>query len=130
MRLLVATLGLAAFVAAGCGGDDPFAPKQRNVNAGALGVVGSVDELAAEPADDTAEEKAPKKAAAPPATTLKKAEVGVGKKGHYGGPGIYKTPVSVYFRAQERITFNIDIPRHMNLYKALMRIDFAYTLSP
>ena len=50
---------------------------------------------------------------------MKKAEVGVGKKGHYGGPGFIKTPISVYFRAQEKITFEVQIPSNMNLYKAM-----------
>jgi hypothetical protein len=134
MRLLIATLSLAALATAGCGGEDPFAPSKRGVNTGAFGVVGGVDELAGEPAgkaadnkagqaaDDTAGKAAPEAAPAPktpPPAPLKKAEVGVGKKGHYGGPGIIKTPVSVYFRAQERIIFNVEIPNNMKLYKAM-----------
>ena len=123
MRLFMATLSLAALATAGCGGEDPFAPSKRNVNTGAFGVaVGGLDELAAEPAresaDDTAEEEAAPRTP-PPTPPLKKAEVGVGKKGHYGGQGIIRTPVSVYFRAQERITFNIEIPNALKLYKAM-----------
>ena len=127
MRLLLATLSLVALSMAGCGGEDPFAPSERKANTGAFGVVvGGIDELAGEPAgkaaDAPAEEKAPPEAAAPktppPTPPLKKAQVGVGKKGHYGGQGIVKTPVSVYFRAQERITFNVEIPAALKLYKA------------
>ena len=122
MRLLVATLSLVALSMAGCGGEDPFAPSERKANTGAFGVVGGLDELAAEPAgnttDDTAEDEEAKPKTPPPAPPKKKAEVGVGKKGHYGGQGIIKTPVSVYFRAQERITFNARIPATMKLYKA------------
>jgi len=122
MRLLIASLSLVALAMAGCGGEDPFAPKQRKANTSGLGVVGSIDELAGEPAgkaaDDTVEEETPKAASAPQTPPTKKAEVGVGKKGQYGGQGIIKTPVSVYFRARERITFNVQIPKAMQLYKA------------
>ena len=117
MRLFMATLSLVVLLMAGCGGEDPFAPKQRKVNTGGLGVVGSMEELTA---DNTAEKEAaavPK--TPPPAPPVKKAEVGVGEKGHYGGQGIVKTPVQVYFRAQERITFNVQIPNAMKLYKAM-----------
>ena len=55
-------------------------------------------------------------AAAPktPEPEREKAEVGMGKKGHYE-PGILTTPLSIYFRAEERITFNIKIPKAMEL---------------
>jgi hypothetical protein len=58
-------------------------------------------------------------AAAPkaPEPERQKAEVGMGKKGHYE-PGILTTPLSIYFRAEERITFNIKIPKAMELFKA------------
>jgi hypothetical protein len=47
------------------------------------------------------------------------AGVGVGKKGqNYGGPGIVTTPVEAYFRAEERIAFEVQIPKAMQLYKA------------
>ena len=127
MRLLVATLSLVALSMAGCGGEDPFAPKQHKVNPGAFGVASGVDELAEKPAgkaaNDAAEQKVPQEPAKPktppPTRPMKKAEVGVGKKGHYGGPGFIKTPISVYFRAQEKITFEVQIPSNMNLYKAM-----------
>ena len=127
MRLLIAALSLVAFSLAGCGGEDPFAPKQRKANTEAFGVVGGVDELAGEPAGKSADDASEKEATAPQASAskpaapkppAKKAEVGVGKKGHYGGQGIIKTPVSVYFRVQERITFDAKITHNMKLYKA------------
>jgi hypothetical protein len=47
------------------------------------------------------------------------AGVGVGKKGqNYGGPGFVTTPVEAYFRAEERIAFEVQIPKAMQLYKA------------
>jgi len=48
----------------------------------------------------------------------KKAEVGVGAKGRYGGDFI-QTPVSAYFTVRERIAFDIQIPDAMNKFKAL-----------
>ncbi len=46
------------------------------------------------------------------------AGVGVGKKGHYGqGPVV--TPLEVYWRAQEAITFKVQIAEAMKLYKAM-----------
>ena len=41
----------------------------------------------------------------------------MGSKGHYA-PGILTTPLSIYFRTEERITFNIKIPKAMELFKA------------
>jgi hypothetical protein len=111
MRLLIATLSLAALSMAGCGGEDPFAPPERKAATGSFGVVGGIDELAGKPAGQA--DEAPK----PPPTTTKKAEVGVGKKGHYGGQGFVRTPVATYFRAREKITFNVQIPKAMQLFK-------------
>jgi hypothetical protein len=53
-----------------------------------------------------------------PGTELKKAQQGVGEKGHYE-EGIITTPVSVFFSAQERIAFEIQIPHDMQIFKAL-----------
>jgi hypothetical protein len=58
-------------------------------------------------------------APAPPAPVLKKAEVGVGEKGHGYGAGPVATPASTYFMAKERIAFDIQIPHAMNLFKAM-----------
>ncbi len=121
MRFLVASLSLAALVMAGCGGEDPFAPKERKANTGGMGVViGGIDDLAGEPAGKSTEKEADKEKPKPkPAPkTRKKAEVGDGKKGHYGRQGIITTPCATYFRAQERITFTIKIPHALDLYKA------------
>ncbi len=50
---------------------------------------------------------------------LKKAEAGVGVKGKdYGGPGFVTTPIQQYFRVQERIAFEAQIPNSMKIYKA------------
>jgi hypothetical protein len=52
-----------------------------------------------------------------PGATYQKADVGAGKRGHYG-PGLVTTPVSIFFRVQDNIAFRIRIPEAMNLYKA------------
>ena len=46
------------------------------------------------------------------------AGVGVGKKGHYGRLGISNYAVSMYFRAQEMISFDL-IKHDMQLYEAM-----------
>jgi hypothetical protein len=57
--------------------------------------------------------------AAAPGSTDEVAQVGVGAKGqNYGGPGLFTTPIEAYFRAEERIAFEAQIPKAMQLYKA------------
>jgi hypothetical protein len=48
----------------------------------------------------------------------RKAEFGVGAKGHDYGPGALTTPLSVHFTIQERIVFEVKIPKAMQLFKA------------
>jgi len=48
----------------------------------------------------------------------KKAEVGVGKKGHYGRSGPVTTPIAAKFRVEERLVFDVQIPQAMQLFKA------------
>ena len=54
--------------------------------------------------------------AAPPQQV--KAAVGVGAKGHYDGVGPVVTPIHAYFAAKERVVFEIQIPKTMQIYKA------------
>ena len=50
---------------------------------------------------------------------LKKAEPGVGVKGKdYGGPGFVTTPIETMFKIEDRIAFEVQIPKAMDLYKA------------
>ena len=137
MRATVAAIALSMLTLTGCSGgyEDPFSqPQKREASPGAFGVaVDSVDAVpaataAAESRDETekpTEAKVsdePKKVRQKPEVVEKdvqreKAEVGVGKKGQGYGGGIITTPVEVYFRTEERITFNIQIPQALNLYK-------------
>ena len=55
---------------------------------------------------------------APPGTESVKAEAGVTGKGTTYGGGIVTEPVRQYFRVQERVVFEIQIPQALNLYKA------------
>ena len=51
----------------------------------------------------------------------KTAEVGDGRKGHYeefGRMSIFSHNIGAMYRMQERLTYNIEIPHAMNLYKA------------
>lgn len=56
--------------------------------------------------------------AAPVEMVQEKAEVGVGEKGNDLSEGLVSTPVKAYFRAQEQVAFNIQIPSNMQLFKA------------
>jgi hypothetical protein len=47
-----------------------------------------------------------------------KAEVGVGEKGRELGAGLVSTPVKAYFLTKERIVFEIQIPKAMQLFEA------------
>ena len=49
----------------------------------------------------------------------KKAEVGAGKKGHYGFGGPVATPIEARFRTEERIVFEIQIPHALQLFKGI-----------
>ena len=149
MRLTLTAMLLATFVLAGCGDDDLFKPRGRSMAPEAVGVAVdpfSPPPPVAAPKPPTPAPATPDPAAVPapppppppqaPAAATetgavpqpqespredvvrKEAGVGVGKKGHYSR-GIITTPLSVYFRAQERITFNIQIPSAMKTYKAI-----------
>ncbi len=54
----------------------------------------------------------------PPEETIReKADVGMGRKGHYR-PGIITTPLASYWRSQELAAYRIKVPHALNLYKA------------
>ncbi|MDR0870050.1 MAG: hypothetical protein LBN39_04585 [Planctomycetaceae bacterium] len=59
-----------------------------------------------------------------PETELVKADVGAGRKGHYGQKGgedatdIITVPVATLFRAKEMTAFRIQVPQALQLYKA------------
>ncbi|MDR3199456.1 MAG: hypothetical protein LBU34_16425 [Planctomycetaceae bacterium] len=62
---------------------------------------------------------------AEPESELVKADVGAGKKGHYGQTGgeqvsdIITVPVATLFRAKEMTAFRIQVPQALQLYKAM-----------
>ena len=54
----------------------------------------------------------------PPEETIReKAEVGMGRKGHYS-QGILTTPLAAFWRSQELAAYRIKVPHALNLYKA------------
>jgi len=135
MRATVAAISLSILTLAGCGGgyeDTLGQPQRREASPEAFGVtVHTADAVpAAEAKDETerpTESETPdetkrvrqKPVAVQEHVERKKAEVGVGRKGQGYGGGIVTTPVAVYFRTEERITFNIQIPQALKLYKAM-----------
>jgi len=66
----------------------------------------------------SAESSSSEPAAPPPGYVRERAGVGATGKGNYR-PGILTTPLSVYWRAQERIIFEQQIPHAMQLYHAM-----------
>lgn len=138
MRYRLAALLPAVILLAGCSGsyDDPLAKPRRQTDPGAFGVAADPFETAPAAAKPTEDQKSENKGAAraaedktkvtqekpkpkPDDVVREEATVGVGEKGSGYGGGIITTPVSVYFRAQERITFNAQIPHSLKLYKAM-----------
>lgn len=131
---------LAALVSAGCGEYEVEKPSGRSAAPEAVGVVVDPSSLA-KPASAPAQEApasgpatpagaAPGPGAAampqtgavvppPPAEGMvrEKADVGAGRKGHYG-PGFITTPVSTFWRTQEMAAYRIQVPQALNLYKA------------
>jgi hypothetical protein len=131
MRLTASKLLLvAAVLAVGCGGELPPEPQAATTSpappAPAPPGDGSTPtvqpKVAGEQADEDEAQAAPMPdtPAAPAAGgSTEVAGVGVGAKGqNYGGPGLVTTPVEAYFRTEERIAFEIQIPHAMKLYKA------------
>ena len=54
-----------------------------------------------------------------PKTEQKKAAVDAGKKGRYDVVGPVTTPVASYFAMRERLTYEVQIPEAMKLFKAM-----------
>jgi hypothetical protein len=67
---------------------------------------------------DTSDAATSDPAAGDAAEDREKAQTGVGQKGSGYGGGVITEPVRQYFRAQEAITFSIQIPEGMKLFQA------------
>ena len=138
MRLTKAALMLAVAVCAGCGEYESTKPRGRSAAPEAVGV--AVDPFSmGEPVNRAApDEAAPQSPTAkPPAVAQaspdsppvysseepvregmvrEKADVGAGKKGDYS-PGIITTPLSTYWRVQERLAYETQVKHGLNLYR-------------
>jgi hypothetical protein len=127
MRLTLAAALLATLGMAGCGEYEPSRPRGRSAAPEAVGVVVDPMSQAAPkrgPAPDRAGSGMPKTdtpdGPSPPAQgkmLRKKAKVGAGKKGDYR-PGLITTPLSTYWRAQEKLTYEALVPHALDLYRA------------
>lgn len=121
-RTVVLVLGL--LLLAGCGGDSgqPAPAPQPAVTAPppppAPLPVPVAKQAAPEPAPAPAAPQPVAPAAAPP-LEQKKAEVGVGAKGHGYGTGPVALPAATFFRAREKIVFDIQIPDAVKTFKAV-----------
>jgi hypothetical protein len=103
----LSAFALCLLVTSGCGESQP--PEQQKP--------ASVFDYAAQAPTDSS---VPVQPAAPPAPTTEqvKAEAGVGKKGRGYGGGLITEPVHQYFIIQDRVVFEIELPKTMDLYKA------------
>jgi hypothetical protein len=90
---------------AGCSNEPPVEQKPA-----------SVFDYAA-PAPTTTAPSAPR-TSPQPKTEQVAAGVGVGKKGHGYGGGIVTEPVHQYFTVKERLAFEVQVPKALQLYKA------------
>ena len=146
MRYLATAAILGALSLAGCGEYDPFEAKgRRSAAPEAVGVV--VDPMSPAPPaapkaeTPTAEAPAPGPPAVPPAqqapiprgtprgyvmppsqgpgepVVREKADVGMGRKGHYSR-GFITTPLSTFWRTQEMVAYRTQVPHALSLYKA------------
>jgi len=55
---------------------------------------------------------------AAPAAVEEPVHVGMGAKGHYGGPGLVTTPVAAYWRTQDRLAIQ-QLIQAMRIYEAM-----------
>jgi hypothetical protein len=140
MRFTLAVVFLAALLLAGCGDyDSSDKPRGRSAAPEAVGVV--VDPYSmGDPVKRPAQEKAsagrsktrtPKASASkqpegpvgdgsqppPEGRVRERAASGAGKKGRYG-LGVITVPLSTYWRAQERITYEAQVKHSLDLYRA------------
>ena len=58
-------------------------------------------------------------AEAEPGMVRQKARRGMGKKGQGYGGGIITQPIATYFQTRQKITFSIQIPHQMKMFKAM-----------
>ncbi len=143
--MMLVAVSAVCLLAAGCG-ETGYDKPHRSVKPEAFGVDVSAGNLAesggqasgqpssepapAEKTGSTLPEKAaqhsgpsaapaasPAQSSTPP-VVREKAAAGAGRKGHYK-QGLVTTPLSVYWRAQERIAFQVQIPHALQLYKAM-----------
>jgi hypothetical protein len=96
-------------------------PEQSSAETESPKVDGESPQNEAETPQNAAEQPQTKE----PDTELVKADVGAGKKGHYGQTGgeqasdIITVPIATLFRAKEMTAYRIQVPQALQLYKAM-----------
>lgn len=71
------------------------------------------------PTGQAAQIPVPPAAAPSVAPERRKAEVGVGAQGQGYGTGAVATPIKALFNTKQRLVFEVEIPKAMQLYKAM-----------
>ena len=100
-------LTLAVGVLAGCGGNESALP----------GTSGKPAMVAPPPPPPPPAMKTPEPAPKAPETVLKKADVGMGRKGQGYGVGPIATPIATRFRVEERLVLQ-NVQHALDLFKA------------
>ena len=134
MRIALTVVLLATFLSAGCGEYDTG---RRSAAPEAVGIVVDPSSMGApvKPAQQQPAQAAPANQPhkipehvqspvgettepLPEGMVREEAASGAGKKGQYG-PGIIKTPLATYWRAQERITYEAQVKHSLNIYRGM-----------
>jgi hypothetical protein len=115
----------AALAASGCG---EYESDKRSAAPEAVGVVAdpfsfgapagaSKPDASGVESDEPPDDEVPYRPSNDENVIREKADVGMGKKGHYG-KGFITTPLSTYWRSKEAIAFRIQVPKALSLYRA------------
>jgi hypothetical protein len=79
----------------------------------------TVEIISTQPAPQPTEPAPPQPAPPTQPTILEKAGAGQGVQGSGYGGGIITEPIHQYFNARDRITFDIQIPKQLQIWKAM-----------
>jgi len=131
MKRDIAWLILGILLVAGCGSPTPTAKNNPPANPPPSGSRTPIPPpggvVAVKPADNPMPAVIPAQPVAIPAPganpnpdppEVKKAGVGVGKKGHYSRELVIGTIIATRWRVEEKLTFEVKIPQAMQIYKA------------
>jgi hypothetical protein len=119
MKRFLAVVSVMAWVLTGCGEYKPAKPKDRPVDATPRSAATpATSRVEAEGGKEKREGRSDKGEKSLHSASREKAAVGVGEKGRDYGIGPVTVPVAALFATKERVAFDIQIPKAMQLYKA------------